>query len=83
MPRRRLLNEPWDQRGSMNVALGIDGTKDGWVVIRLHLQDGCVQGLTYRTKASALLEDVRIVGSGRRTGRLVDVDAWLAERVVP
>ena len=37
----------------MSVVLGVDGTKDGWVAIRLDGEDGRIDGATYRTLASA------------------------------
>ena len=36
----------------MIVVLGVDGTKDGWVAIRLIVESGWVEGSTHRTLAS-------------------------------
>ena len=38
----------------MSVVLGIDGTKSGWVALRLNMETHHVEGFTYQTVASAL-----------------------------
>ncbi len=38
----------------MGVVLGIDGTKSGWVALRLNMETHHVEGFTYKTLASAV-----------------------------